>query len=174
MSTKKKPQPQQAPKGAGPINIDTIVEKEVRAKIPTNLQAMYDKVVLSGMRIMFDKNSHAMALQELDAEGPMPQKLAEGVIKLMYMLWTESNQSIPPQIVVPVTLTLTLRAFQFLQMAQDPEATKEVMGEATALAVQGVMDRFGATQDKLPALLKSQGGNAQPQQAGGMLAAGGK
>ena len=176
MSTKNKgkaPTPQQAD---GMINIDDMVAK-ARAGIPAQMQPMYDKVTLQGMRIIFDARSHQMTIEHLDGEGPMAEKLASGIIAIMYMLWTESNKTIPPQLMVPVTLTLTLRAFQFLQMSQDPEATRETLGEATAGAVQGLMDRFGATADKLPALLKSQGGAQKPgapaaPQAGGMLAGG--
>lgn len=158
------------PQADGTINVDDIVAK-TRAAVSPNLQAIYDKAVLSGMRIMFDKSSHKMALAELDKEGPMAQKLANGIISLMYLLWTKSNQTLPPQIIVPVTLTLTLRAFQFLQLSQDPEATKETLGEATADAVQGVMDRFGVTEDDMQ---KVRGQSNQQPAKGGMLSAGGK
>lgn len=173
MSTKKKPQPQQAaPKGAGPINIDSIADK-LRSLVDKNLQGIFDKSVIAGMRIMFDKSSHAMALAELEKPGPMPKKLAEGAIQLVYLLWDQSNKSLPPKILVPLGQMFVLRAFQFLQLSQDPEATKETLGEAYAEVTQGILDRAGATPDKIPALLKGQGGQPQPKQAG-MLAAGGK
>jgi hypothetical protein len=172
---KNRPQPQGKPT-AGAIDIEPIVAR-VRQDIPPNLQAIYDKAILSGMRIMFDKNSHKMMLEELDKPGPLATRISNGIIQLAYLLWKQSNHTLPPQIMVPITLTLTLRAFQFLQESKDPEATKEVLGEATHQAVQGVMDRFGATEDKLPALVKGQGAASQPgapaagapQQGGGML-----
>lgn len=175
-----KPQaPAKAP--AGGVDIEPMIAK-AHENIPPNLRPMLDKVVLSGMRIMFDKSSHQMALAELDKPGPLAQRIMNGMVALMYLLWKQSNQSIPPQLIVPATLILTLRAFQFLQMSKEPEATKEVLGEAVADSVQGVMDRFGATQDKIPALLKGQGAQAEqpgapaapppgtaPQPQGGML-----
>lgn len=157
----------QAAAAPGAIDIEALIA-HAKEKIPANLAPMLDKIVLSGMRIMFDKDSHKMALAELDKEGPLSQRLSNGMITLMYMLWKQSNQTIPPQLVVPATLILTLRAFQFLQMSQDPEATKEVLGEAVADSVQGVMDRFGATQDAIPSLLK---GGAPGPQAGAPAAA---
>lgn len=157
--------PQVKPQAKGDINVEDLVSK-VRANVPANLQTIFDKAVLSGMRVMFDKSSHAMALDELNAQGPMAPKLAAGIIKLMYMLWQQSNKTLPPQIIVPITTVLTLRAFQFLLLSQDPEATKEVLGDAVADAVQGILDRFGATQDKLPGIMKAISGKAQ----GGALA----
>lgn len=155
-----KPAAPAANAGKGSIDIDSIVAK-ARAGVPANLREIFDKAVLSGMRIMFDEGSHQMMLDELNQAGPMATRISNGIIKLVYMLWEKSNKTLPPQIIVALTLTLALRAFQFLQEAKDPEATKEVLGEATADAVQGVMDRFGATQDKIPGLVKGQGG-AQP------------
>jgi hypothetical protein len=160
------------------VDVAPIIAR-TRAAIPPNLQAIFDKAVLSGMRIMFDAKSHQMMLDELDKPGPLAERISNGIIALVYLLWTQSNKTLPPQIIVPVTLTLALRAFEFLQASKDPEATKEVLGEATHAAVQGVMDRFGATEDKLGSLVQAnQQGGAQPgaapaPQGGGMLAAAG-
>lgn len=155
---------------AGAIDVDPIIAR-VRQGIPPQLQPIYDKAVLSGMRIMFDKNSFEMTMAELKQPGPLAERIANGIIKLVYILWTQSNKTLPPQIIVPVTLTLALKAFAFTQMVQDPEANKETLGEATAQAVQGVMDRFGATQDKLPGLVKGPGAAPQPGAAAPAAAA---
>lgn len=168
------------PAAGGAIDIESIVQR-VRSAIPPNLQAIYDKSVLSGMRIMFDKSSHKMMLDELNEPGPLAERIANGIIKLVYLLWTQSNKTLPPQIMVPITLTLTLRAFDFLQKSQEPDATKDVLGEATHDAVTGVMARFGVDESKLPALVQAnkQGGSAPsqapaaPPQGEGMLAAAG-
>lgn len=168
---------------AGPVDVEPMIAK-AKADVPANLQPMLDKVVLSGMRIMFDKGSHQMALAELNKPGPLAQRLTNGMVALMYLLWTQSNKTIPPQLMVPATLILTLRAFQFLQLSKDPEATKQVMGDAVHGSVQGVMDRFGATEDRLPALIKGgvaakagaaagAASAAPPPAGGGMLDAGG-
>lgn len=134
--------PQAAPAAdPGAIDVNAMVD-EARKNIPPELAPAFDKIVLSGMRIMFDRDSHKLMLDELDAPGPLEQKLADGMIKLMFMLWKQSNQTIPPQLMVPATLVLTLRAFQFLQLSHDPEATKEVLGAAVEGAVNGVMERF--------------------------------
>lgn len=174
MSNKRKQQGRApAPKKpSGPVDVAPIIAR-ARADIPPQLVEMFDKVVLSGMRIMFDSRSHHMTLEMLDKPGPLAKRISDGIITLIYMLWEKSNKSIPPQLIVPATVVLTLRAFQFLQQSKDPEATTDVLGEAVADAVQGVMDRFGATQDKIPALLRAQNGQAgaQPEPSGLLAAA---
>lgn len=163
-----------APKTGGQVDVAPIIE-DAKAKIPAEQRPMFDKIVLSGMRIMFDPQSKHMTDEMLEKDGPLATRLSEGIITLIYLLYERSNKTLPPQLIVPATLVLTLEAFRYVQESKDPEATKEVLGEAVADAVQGVMDRFGATQDKLPALLKAQQGGqpgAAPQpEPGGLLAA---
>ena len=161
--------------GAAKVDVESIIQ-HVQQSIPANLQDIYGKAVLSGMRIMFDSKSHQMMLDQLNQPGPLAKRISDGIISLMFMLWTQSNKTLPPQIIVPVTLTLTLKAFDFLQQSGDPQATKQVLGDATEQAVQGIMDRFKAQPGQ-------GGGNAQAPAApaasapagGGMLdAAGGQ
>lgn len=154
MSTKKKPAPGAQKPAAGAVDVDAIIQR-ASANVPPQLKPMFDKVVLSGMRIMFDQQSHGMMVEALDKPGPMAKRISDGIIQLMYLMWKQSNHTIPPQLMVPAALVLTLRVFQYLQEAKDPQATPQVLGDATHQAVQGILDRFGATEDKLPALLKN-------------------
>lgn len=148
------PAPAAAPGAdAGAVDVAPIIA-DASSKVPPQFKPMFDKVVLSGMRIMFDKSSHGMMTDALDKPGPLAKRLSDGIISLMYLMWRQSNHTIPPQTIIPAALVLTLKAFEFVQLSKDPEATKETLGEATHLAIQGIMDRFGATEDKLPHLLK--------------------
>lgn len=151
------------------INVDEIIGK---IEVPDNMKGIYDKAVLSGMRIMFDKQSHQMLTEQLDKPGPLADKMVEGVISLMYMLWQESNHSLPPQIIVPVTVVLTLRAYEFLVQSGEPEATPALLGEAMSGAVTGIMERFGVSEDQLPGLVGQSQGAQQPQLPQGMLGQG--
>ncbi len=151
------PQEPQIPNAgaSGQIDVDSIIAK---IQMPPDLKPIFDKTILSGMRIMFDKSSHKMMLEQLDKPGPMPQKLSEGVITLMYMLWTQSNKTLPPQIIVPATTVLMLKAFDFLQKTNDPDATKEVLGEAMHMAVTGIMERFNVSEQQLQEAANKNGG----------------
>lgn len=151
----------------GQIDIAPIIAK---IQVPPNLKSMFDKMILSGMRIMFDKGSHKMMLEQLDGPGPMTKKLSEGMITLMYMLWTQSNKTLPPNLMIPATVVLTLKAFDFLQKTNDPEATKEVLGEVMHAAVMGVMERFGVTEQQLQQAANKNRG-AVPRAPTGLLGA---
>lgn len=131
------------------VSIDPIVAK-LSSDVPQQLKGIYDKAVLSGMRIMFDKGSHAMLEDQLAKEGPMATKIAEGIGALMYMLWEQSNKTIPPQLMIPVAVTLCLRAFEFLQDSNDPEATKKVLGDATSETIDRITRAFNVKSEDLP------------------------
>lgn len=162
----------------GAVDVDAILAK---VQIPPKFQAIYQKAVLSGMRIMFDAKSHKMMEDQLAKPGPLPDKMAEGMTGLIYMLWTQSNKTLPPQIIVPLTFTLTLKAFDFLQKSGDAEATKEVLGEAVEKSLTSVMTKFGVTPDQIPQILQQMKGSvagapapASGDQPTGMLAQGDK
>lgn len=139
-----------------------VVDEQGQKKVIA-LRPIYKTVVLSGMRLMFDKQSHGLFLAELEKPEPMPNKIANGIIGLIYMLWQESNQSLPPQIIVPVSVVLTLRVYdEFLIKSGDPDVTEEVLGEALALVTTGVMAKFGVTEDQLPGMVKGEQPAAKP------------
>ena len=152
-------------------------------EVPSELKPMYDKIVLAGMRIMFSKGSHQLLVDQLQKEGPLAEKISAGIVALMYMLWTQSNKSIAPQLIIPAATALTLRAFDYVQKTGDPEATKEVLGQSVEGALDGIMKGFGGNIDSMEQNLQqtAQGvkgaveqmpqGQAQPmaQPGGGLM-----
>jgi hypothetical protein len=125
---------------SGKVDVEAIIRE---IQVPPELKDIFDKAILSGERIMFDKQSHALMLDELDKPGPIVERLANGMISLVYMLWQQSNMKLPPQLLIPVTVVLTLRAFEFLQDSGEAEATPLVLGDAMDAAIEGVAQRAG-------------------------------
>jgi len=171
----------QAPQGAEPMQdaqtqggqVD-IQPIEAGIEVPPKLKPMYDKIVLSGMRIMFSKESHKLLVDQLQKEGPLAKKIADGIIGLMYLMWTESNKSIPPQLIIPAATALTLRAFDYVQKTGDPEATPQVLGQALESAIDGVMKGFGGSVDSIEQNIPAaQGQDAAPQSGAQPMPAGG-
>jgi hypothetical protein len=98
----------------------------------------------------------------------MAEKLAKGIVGVMYFIWEQSNKTLPPQIIVPVTFTLTLHAFDFLQKSDDPEATRDVLGDAVEKAIAGIMGKFGVAPDQIQQIIEQQRakvGAAKPKPA---------
>lgn len=158
------PIPQTPPISGVPVSADQPGMIDVKPmiaalKIPPQFKTMYDKVVLAGDNLMFGKDSHKLMLDELAKPGPMAPKLATGIASAVYILWNKSNKTIAPQILESVGYTLLLHAFDFLQKGGDPEATKEVLGEAAHQTSINIHNQLGVTEQQFNAAIAAHGGN---------------
>ncbi|HEY5801858.1 MAG TPA: hypothetical protein VIT92_16675 [Burkholderiaceae bacterium] len=153
--------PQQPGVDVGPMIAD--IEK----RLPKNLLDIFKKTILAGERLMFDKASHQMMVDQLNQPGPMAKKASDGIVSVVFMLWQQSNETVPPQIIVPAAITLAYRAFEFLQDSQDPEATLTVLGDLLDETYSSILDKLGATPEQIEQFLQQQ--NAGP--ATGMIGA---
>ena len=137
------------------VDVNKIIDE---IKMPPNLKDIYEKAIISGMRIMFSPDSHEAFLVEVNKPGAMDDKLANGIIGLVYMLWDKSNKTLPPQIMVPITVTLLLKAFDFLQLSGNPEGTKEVLGSAMEKALEAILSKFNVTPQQIEQIVNKQKG----------------
>lgn len=135
-------------------------------QLPPDLQEIFKKAVLSGDRIMFDKQSHGMFLEQIQKEGDMLAKFVEGVQTLIGLLWKQSNFTLPPQLVWPVTYTMVIHAFKFLHDAGLPEATPEFLGQAMEATLDAVTQAFGGSMEQIQqAAQQNKGKGGQAGQA---------
>ena len=162
MQTQITPEVQQStPQGT--VDVDQIISE---IKMPPNLKDIYEKAVISGMRVMFDNSSHHLLLDILKNPGKgLDDKISQGVITLAAILWEKSNHTLPPPIIVPLTVTLTLRAFEFLQQSGEPGADKETLGNALDKSTHGVLLRFGVSADQVKQFVRQ---NQRAAQDAGM------
>ena len=162
------------------VNIDPIVAK---IQILPKFKAIYDKVILTGRRIIGSPESTGMIQQQLDKPGDFSTNLAEGVVALVYQLWNASRKTLPPQIMGPLTFQLTLEAFDFVQKSDDDRATKEALGDAVDKAISMLLKGFNVDpanieqfirQNKAAMTAADAGPGAAPvAPAGGMITQGG-
>lgn len=158
------PQPSAGVSASGAVDLEAIRSK---MNIAPEIQDIYDKCIFNGRRIMFDQETFGETSKYLDGPEPMAQKIANGVVAVVMIMWKKSNETLNPKVIVPVTLGLTLDAFEFLQKAGNKEATKQVLGEATDLATTTIMEKFGVSQDQLGSLVQqNQAAVDQPEQPG--------
>ena len=90
--------------------------------------AQLDRIVLAGKKVMFSKQSHQMMLKELEGPGTLAQKLGQGVAGLMALLWQESKQSLPPQLLIPAGMVLVAVAADFLRKGGMDVTDQDVAG----------------------------------------------
>lgn len=138
-------------------------------KMPPELQEAYDRVVLAGMKIMFSKDSHKLMLKELQKPGPVGQKLGQGIAGLMLILVKESNNSIPPAVLIPAGIQLLMQAVDFMRQTDMEKVTNQDIGDGMELMIMTLMEKFGASPEKVQQMLNqfdNQNVDAAAQQMG--------
>lgn len=117
-------------------------------KMPPKLQQAYDRVVVAGLKIMFDKTTHQLAMKAISGNGPISKRVGKGIAGLVATLYRKSNNTIPPEVIVPATVNLVSQACDYMQKTGQPMSNQDI-GDAMDTAVRIVMQMFGADPTKM-------------------------
>lgn len=140
-----------------------MVQKQVQDNLPPELRDAYKRVIVAGMKVMFDPKTHQLMLKQLQEPGPIGQKLGQGIAGLMLLLFQQSNKTMPPQILIPAGLELLMQAVYFLRKSKLAMPNNADIGEATQVMVDTIMQKFGVDPQKFSGAL-----DAHLQQQGAM------
>lgn len=157
--------------GMGRPDGDDLSTKDVSDNInmPPELQEAYDRVVVAGMKVMYSKESHRMMLKELQKEGPIDQRLGQGVAGLMLLLFKESNETMPPEVIIPAGVKLLMEAVDFMRNTKLANPTNGDIGNAMQIMIAIILEKFGVAPDKMEQMLNQYSNEnipAAPQQMG--------
>lgn len=122
-----------------------------RFHIPPSMQDAYQRIVLAGMKVMFDPQTHKLMLDALDGPGDMPDKLGKGIASLMGLLWQQSNRTMPPQLMIPAGLELLAHAVDFLNKSGQ-QVSNQDFGDATQVFIQTMLEMFHLDPEKVAML----------------------
>ncbi len=147
---------------------DELTPDRVKGEIqmPPELQEAFTRMVIGGMKVMFDQKTHKMMLDQLRQQGPLGQRLGEGIAGLVLLLFKESNQTLPPQVLIPAGIELLMQAVEFLRKSGLEEVTNEDIGEGMRIFITVLLEKFGMSADKLAALAAQYAKSDIPDQQG--------
>lgn len=124
-------------------------------KMPPELQEAYERVVIAGMKVMFGKETHRIMLKEMQRGGPVDQRLGQGIAGLMLLLFKESNNTMPPQVIIPAGIELLMQAVDFIRKTGMEKITNQDIGNAMQVMISTVMQKFGVEPAKFEQALNS-------------------
>lgn len=122
-------------------------------QIPPDMQEAYDRVVVAGMKLMFSKETHRIMLKEMQKQGPLSQRLGRGVAGLMLIMVKESNNTMPPQIIIPAGVELLMQAVDFMKKTDMATPTNEEIGQAMQIMITTILEKFGVDPAKFEQML---------------------
>jgi len=132
-----------------------------RMKLSPKQKPQLDRIVEAGKRVMFDEKTHHLMLESMQGDAPIEQKIGGGVVSLMGVLWNESKQSLPPELVIPAGVVLVAEACDFLNQSGSP-VTPEQQGAATEFMIDTIFKGAGVDSNNLEGTAQ-QGQAAQNQ-----------
>ena len=121
----------------------TLENVKKNIKVPPELQEAYERVVIGGMKVMFSKESHQVMLKEMQGQGPVAQRLGQGIAGLMLLLFKESNETIPPEVIIPAGIELLMQAVDFVRETGMGEITNKDIGDAMEIMMRMILEKFG-------------------------------
>ena len=76
------------------------------------------KVVLSGMKLLYSPSTRKMLMDGIAADAPMPQKLAMEIAGVMKLIDDRTPSGIPPQAIAPGAIMLLFDLAAFMRQAK--------------------------------------------------------
>lgn len=129
-------------------------EEAIRAK--SNPRKL-DDVVEAGEGIMFSEGGAGMFKEQVDKPGDIVENAAEGVAKLLGILFEQSKGTMPMDTAITAASILLLRGLDFLEEAGRVQVTNEVIAQAMKAMSSYVLQLFGVTQDQIKGMAAQNG-----------------
>jgi hypothetical protein len=181
------PNSQQAPEPAAPAQgapsqggAETLndpvlqqIEQGIEDKVPAEMKDAYLAIVVAGMQIMFSKETSKLVDQSLDMPGDLMANVAQGISKLMILIYNESKKNggegMEVRMSVPAAITLMCQALDYVESTRGTKVTPEMAAECTKQTMTATLKAFGITEDQVNQTIQAgqqQGGGAAPADAG--------
>lgn len=126
-------------------------EKHVKESLDPQKASQLDRIVVAGMKVMFSKETHHLMLDELDSDAPVSDKLAQGIAKLMIMLYEQSSGTMPPDLIIPAAGILMAKAVEFMVKSGE-QVTEDDFSVAMGEMVKIVFKQAGASEQEIAKL----------------------
>jgi|MDTB01.1.fsa_nt_gb hypothetical protein len=121
-------------------------------KLPANLQEAYDRVVLAGKKIIFNKDTNKLVLDAIKGEGSLGIRLGKGISTLMMLLYRESQQTMPPSLIVPAGVCLLGEAADFIRKGKIEPINNNIIAEAIQVFIEATIQNFGGDTNRMYSL----------------------
>jgi hypothetical protein len=139
------------------------IEDQIEAAVPQEAKKAYQACVIAGMRVMYDEATNRMMDDQLQQSDDIVKNVAEGIAKLVMILYSESKQSLPVPVLALASITLMAQALDYGEKKFGFEITPELVAECTKATTFAVLGAFGIDQGQIDAqMAKAQQGQAEP------------
>ncbi|MFN9959635.1 MAG: hypothetical protein ACK55I_41650, partial [bacterium] len=93
-------------------------------------------------------------------------KLGMGIAGLMLLLFKESNETIPPQVIIPAGVNLLSRAADFIRKSGIDSITNADVGDAMEIMISTILQKFGVSPEQMEQMLNQYSNENIPAEMG--------
>lgn len=147
---------EQPPEGRDDLTADQVSSQ---IQMPAELQEAYERVVLAGMKLLFSKETNKAVIEVMqNQEGDLGQRLGKSIAGLLAELYRKSNQSMPPQVIIPAGVELLMQAADFIRKSNIEPINNKTIGDAMDVMVTTVLQMFKLDPAKIVQFVDQQQG----------------
>lgn len=107
-----------------------------------NEQEQVQRVVLAGMKFMYDKNTFPMLMRGISKQAPVSTRLAMETGGVMKMIDDRTAKGIPPNVVSKAAILIMLDMAQFMAQANMAKPTQDDIKQAMGMLQQILIEVF--------------------------------
>lgn len=149
------------------------IEQGIESKVPQESKQRFNAVVLAGEKIMFDENTHKnMELVKNPESRKDPvNTISKGVAGLMWLMFQQSKQTIPYDVLIMSAVVLMCKAIDFAERGLDIQFDNKMIADTTKEMGELMFKRLGITPEQLQEAINKGSDEIKQHQAGpqGML-----
>lgn len=122
--------------------------QDMEARVPEGMKEAWDRIMVAGMKFMFDPKTNRMVNEYLEAPGDMPEKLGTAAAGLMITLDRESKNSLPKELLIPGGIALLILAVKYMKKAGIATIGAADYGKAIEIFMYKILDAYGVKQEQ--------------------------
>lgn len=115
----------------------------------TQERDQYDRIVVAGLKLMFNQKTHAMLMEGVDEAPSVAVWAGKGVVGILGMLAKQARGTMPFEALIQSGVTLLMHALDFLAESGKVEATPAAVAEATKAYGMEIMKAAGVSEDQM-------------------------
>ena len=124
------------------------IKDDIAEAMPEEFAQAFAQVIKAGMKVLFSDETHELMLQQLEEDGEIAESAGNAIAGLMSMLYEKSNQSMPPEVIIPAGTYLMAEAADFIEQVTGETLTGETLSNAAAVMTETLMNAFGVDANK--------------------------
>ena len=136
-------------KAENPLLVE--IEKNIISKVPKDKLEIFYRTVIAAETMLFDPKTHAnMELIKSPASRKTPvETISNGVAGLMYLLYMQSKNTLPPEAVVYGGIIAACVVWDFAERGLKMPVTPEIVSDTTQLMCEKLFTKMGISPEQL-------------------------